>query len=236
MQRYFGQIEALEDIGEVLIYSSRICAEYGAIRRSYHMTPQFEAATSKRTTIFAHGYSEEWLARYQQSDFRAADPIPDRVMRHGAMMTWEDARNLGPNTPAHEAFFKAMLEEGLIHGFGLPLYGPRGRDAYASIDFGRPLGEVSNEQLGIVRAVPQAAHQRVCILLDAMTERPELSERETEVLNWVAQGKSYSAIAGILDLSPETVKTYAKRIYAKLKTSDRVGATVAALKQGLVQL
>ena len=236
MQRFFGHIEALDDIGEVLLYSSEVCADYGAIRRSYHLTPQFEPAISSGTTIFAHGFSDEWLKRYEDPAFRAADPIPDRVIRHGAMLTWQEARTQWPNTPENEAYFKAMDEEGLIHGIGLPLFGPRGRDAYASIDFGKPISEVSDEQLGVIRSIPQAAHQRVCVLLDAMTDRPELSEREREVMHWVVQGKSYSAIAGILDLSPDTVKTYAKRIYSKLHASDRVGATVAALKQGLVWL
>ena len=35
---------------------------------------------------------------------------------------------------------------------------------------------------------------------------------------------------GILDLSPDTVKTYSKRIYVKLDVTDRVGAVVKALR------
>ena len=72
------------------------------------------------------------------------------------------------------------------------------------------------------------------MLLESTRSLPELSEREREVLEWIAQGKSFSVIADILDISHDTVKTYAKRIYAKLGTSDRVGAVVKALKLGLV--
>ena len=69
-----------------------------------------------------------------------------------------------------------------------------------------------------------------------MTEKPALSERELEVLTWAARGKTTQAIATILDLSPDTVKTYSKRIYAKLDASERVGAVLKALRLGLVKV
>ena len=63
-----------------------------------------------------------------------------------------------------------------------------------------------------------------------------LSEREREVLEWMGRGKSSVDIGTILDISPETVRTYTRRIFDKLDTNDRVTATVRALKLGLVEL
>ena len=115
----------------------------------------------------------------------------------------------------------------------MPLFGLDGCDAYSAFDFGTPLDEVGDGTIGTVRALAQAGHQRVCVLLrETSSKKYELSEREREVLEWLASGKSLWVIAGILDLSPDTVKTYAKRIYAKLGVSDRVGAVVKALKLG----
>ena len=234
MQRYFGHIEGLYDIGEVLRYAADVCREQGVVRYSYHFTPRFDAPNSPKTAVIAEGFDEEWLALYERADFRAKDPIPQRTMAHGAMLPWSEAKLSAPNTPENEEYFAAMESHGLVHGFGLPLFGPRGRDAYASFDFGKPLSEVDPDALGTVRSVPQVAHQRVCVLLDSVRTVPDLSERETEVLRWIAHGKSVSVIADILSLSPDTVKTYAKRVYAKLEASDRVGAVVKALKLGLV--
>lgn len=236
MQRYYEHIEALDDVSEVLLYAVKVCEEQGVVRQSYHFTPIFDAPTSQRTVVHATGFDPKWLELYEDSDFRSKDPIPERVMRHGQMLTWKDAKTIAPNSPENEEFFKALEEHGLTHGFGVPLFGPRGRDAYASFDFGHPVSYVSEDRLGIVRSVPQAAHQRVCVLLDATRSMPDLSDREKEVLRWIVRGKSISAIAGILEISPDTVKTYAKRIYAKLGTSDRVGAVVKALKLGLVSI
>ena len=129
-----------------------------------------------------------------------------------------------------------MREYGLIHGFGLPLYGRHGRDAYAAFDFEKHVDDVDPESVGLVRSLAQAGHQRVSLLVEHKSELPSLSEREVEVLTWAARGKSLSSIATILDLSPDTVKTYSKRIYSKLDVSDRVGAVVKALRMGLVQV
>lgn len=236
MPGYFTQIDAARDIGEVLRLARDICIENKVIRMSYHVIPLFAEPTSISTAVYANGFSKEWLELYDQADFRSADPIPRRVMEHGALMTWREAMDAEANTEENLKYFEAMREHGLIHGFGLPLFGPRGRDAYAGVDFGIPVTEVEGSLVETVRAVAQSAHQRICLILENMGETPKLSEREIEVLSWAARGKSTNAIATILDLSPDTVKTYAKRIYSKLDATDRVGAVVKALRLGLVKV
>lgn len=236
MQRYFARIDALADIGAVLLYVRDVCIEAGVVRMSYHVTPVFHEQTSKTTAVYAYGFSPEWLAHYDKAEFRQSDPIPQRVMEHGAMMTWRDTMVAGSNSIANEEYFAAMHKYGLDHGVGVPLFGPRGRDAYASFDFGVPIDQVAASKTGTVRSVAQAGHQRICVLLDQDNQTPTLSEREIEVLTWASRGKSNSAIATILDLSPDTVKTYFKRIYAKLDVTDRVGAVVKALRYGLVKV
>ena len=234
MRRHFNRIDALDDVGAVLEYGREVCKSLGVKRMSYHVTPPFESPTSMTTGVYAEGFSEQWMELYETEEFRLHDPIPARVIRHGAMLSWADAMEIGQNTPGNEAYFAKMREFGLVHGFGVPLFGPGGRAAYAAFDFDIPIERVSNHALGTVRSVAQAAHQRICRLLDQSGEVPALSEREVEVLTWTARGKSMASIAAILDLSPDTVKTYLKRVYGKLEVSDRVGASVKAIKLGLI--
>ena len=56
----------------------------------------------------------------------------------------------------------------------------------------------------------------------------ELSDRESEVLALIAKGSTNAQIADELYLSIETVKTYVKRLYAKLDVHNRAQAAVAA--------
>lgn len=60
-----------------------------------------------------------------------------------------------------------------------------------------------------------------------------LTERELEVLRWLARGLSNAEIAERLALSEGTVRNYVSSILSKLGVSDRVQAALIALQHGL---
>ncbi len=64
--------------------------------------------------------------------------------------------------------------------------------------------------------------------------RPELSDRETEVLRLIANGKDNAEIAGDLHISPKTVKNHISNILMKLQIENRIQAAVYAVRSGLV--
>lgn len=57
-----------------------------------------------------------------------------------------------------------------------------------------------------------------------------LSARETEVLGWVAQGKSNPEIGTILGISPRTVQKHLERVYGRLGVENRHAAMTVALE------
>lgn len=62
---------------------------------------------------------------------------------------------------------------------------------------------------------------------------PELTEREREILNLIAQGLTNQAIAQQLFLSPKTVRNQVSAIFGKLQVADRAEAIIRARKAGL---
>jgi DNA-binding NarL/FixJ family response regulator len=64
----------------------------------------------------------------------------------------------------------------------------------------------------------------------------ELSQRELDVLQSLVKGRSNKEIAAALFISEATVKSHLQNLFAKLGVQDRVGAAVAAIRQGIVHL
>jgi DNA-binding CsgD family transcriptional regulator len=61
-----------------------------------------------------------------------------------------------------------------------------------------------------------------------------LTDREVEVLRRIAQGRSSGEVAAELHISPKTAGNHIEHIYAKIGASNRTGAALFALTNGLV--
>lgn len=68
---------------------------------------------------------------------------------------------------------------------------------------------------------------------DAGLPFPELTSREREVLDLMAEGLTNTAIAGRLVLSPKTVRNHVSNIFGKLQVADRTQAIIRAREAGL---
>jgi len=62
----------------------------------------------------------------------------------------------------------------------------------------------------------------------------QLSEREKEILQLLAQGKSYKQIAAALNLAYETIRSHMKRIYTKLHVNSNTEAVLKVINERLV--
>jgi DNA-binding NarL/FixJ family response regulator len=62
---------------------------------------------------------------------------------------------------------------------------------------------------------------------------PELTAREAEVLDLIAQGRSNAEIARRLYVSPKTVRNHISNVFTKLQVADRAQAIVRAREAGL---
>lgn len=76
-----------------------------------------------------------------------------------------------------------------------------------------------------VQAAPPAA---------SLDETESLSSREREVLQLIAKGFTADEIAGLMSLSRNTVLTYVRRTYCKLKVSSKMEAIFEARAKGLI--
>jgi DNA-binding CsgD family transcriptional regulator len=57
-----------------------------------------------------------------------------------------------------------------------------------------------------------------------------LTQREAEVVLWIARGKANRDIAEILSLSPRTVNKHLEQIFSKLGVENRTAAAAIAVR------
>jgi two-component system, NarL family, response regulator len=79
-------------------------------------------------------------------------------------------------------------------------------------------------------AFPPAIAQKAA----ARRMRPDLTERELEILNLLAQGNSNKLIAAELGFSESLIKQELVRIFDKLGAKDRAHAVMLAIERGQV--
>jgi DNA-binding NarL/FixJ family response regulator len=87
------------------------------------------------------------------------------------------------------------------------------------------VGEVGPDEY-LLRLVEGEAENEQSLLRHKLA----VTEREAEVLLWIARGKSNRDIAEILDLSPRTVNKHLEQIYAKLGVENRASAAALAVR------
>jgi NarL family two-component system response regulator LiaR len=87
---------------------------------------------------------------------------------------------------------------------------------------------------GQVQLAPQAAARLMRQVRTTDNRHAALTERETDVLRLLAQGKSNKEIAYALNIGEQTVKTHVSRILDKLEMPSRTLAALYAIRIGLV--
>lgn len=71
---------------------------------------------------------------------------------------------------------------------------------------------------------------------NAASDKPKLSPRELELLQFLARGFSYKEAARKMNISPSTVSEYASSLYKKLAVNSRGAAVFEAMQNGLLNL
>ena len=230
-------IENWETLPDTLSALEEALKSLGVKAATYFMTAPFHSQVSNTSAVFHFGFPESAMSEWLESNAFANDPVPDFVAKAGEVMTWEEviAKVKIPKPQRH--FIKLLFSHGLRGSIVVPLFGPNRRDSVAVCMFDVPVKNKHDALIGEIVITLRRAHYKICLLVIRDHARKiKLSKRESEVLHWMARGKSNPDIATILGISAETVDTYVRRLYPKLGVHDRVTAVAEGIARGLVLL
>lgn len=206
--------------------------ELFGISRAYYLAPLTDDARVGRIVTNV-GLPWSWERQYRARLHRV-DPLPRIAMSRLTAFRWPEDIADEKLTKKEARYLEIATRAGLGRGVGVASFGPHGRSGFLGGILDKDAPSPDSDALLRIHAIGQVSFQRYCHLIPVSEKLVALSNRELEVLHWMGQGKSNSVIADILGISPSSVDVYARRIFAKLKVSDRTTAAVKALSMGLI--
>lgn len=194
-------------------------------------------------------YPDAWIDRYLRENLYRHDPVIHYGLHRVAPYSWSEARGCG-KTPTGDSVFRLSRTFDIESGFSFPLHDPHNRFAALSLcnrdrnpEFGRIVANSMNPLMMLFLNTHDAF-----TALDPQPEQDpdpvaffegnkicfQLTKRETDVLRWASQGKTYPEISIILGISVRTVKFHIENIVRKLDVSNAKHAIYKALHYDLI--
>lgn len=191
---------------------------------------------SKKILGFTN-YPEEWKSHYVTNGLQNIDPTLWAASRSVAPVDWSRLKR----EPDYSKVFEYSRDFGLpSHGLSVPIRGMLGEVGVLCVSSSLSQDAWSK----LKREITGNLLQNAVHLLDTVRDsdpltkalyRPHLSTRETEVLQWVAAGKSQQDIGDILTISARTVEVHLRSAREKLCAISTAQAVGRAISLGFIQ-
>jgi LuxR family quorum sensing-dependent transcriptional regulator len=179
--------------------------------------------------VIAHTWPKEWLDQYRSEAYFWHDPVSHFALTRARPFSWAEAVAGSTKTRIAGKIFSEAKSVGLADGFGFPMGDASSVQAVVSLASDRPvdLDFVARKMLHLIclHVEMQAAE-----ILDRDKAKVEtLTEREREVLRWIANGKSQWEASVILSVSKDTVDMHLRHARSKLRATTTTHAIARAL-------
>lgn len=190
-----------------------------------------------RPFVLLSGWSDEWFERYTGLGYVHLDPVARHCFSTTLPFDWSDAPyDREADLPARRVMDEAR-DFDMGEGFCVPIHMEGGMQGVVSlVGDTRQIDDKGRLELHMLALY---AHGQLRFLNSRPSDRSTrraITNREGEVLKWVAAGKTASEIADITGLSQRTVNQHCENAQKRLGTNNRVHTVVEAIRHKLIAL
>jgi len=177
----------------------------------------------------------EWYDRYFHRDYTQFDPVARHCFQTTLPFFWDEA----PYDHADDHLAQRVMDEatevGLKSGFCVPVHAEDG--SQGCVSFGGANRDLNLENRMGLHLLSAYAHGRLrWIRRPGKLHAPKLTQREQEVLKWLARGKTYDDVGEVLKVSFGTIQFHVRNVRRKLGTTNTTHTVAEALRYGLITL
>ncbi len=211
--------------------------EYRSLTRSYGFAGcacgAWVGIGRRRTArFFFNDWPKSWLDLYMSRNFMQDDFIVAESRRRMTPFLWTEIsaeRKLNRQEREIHAAFKAY---GWREVFAVPIHGPAGYHGLLTLASFAPR-RLSVEDRALLHMISLAIHHRCRGAAGAtVPETAPLTPRETECLQWVADGRSDAEIGRRLGVSTATAHFHIESAKRKLGVRSRIEAVALLILRG----
>lgn len=178
----------------------------------------------------------DYSLHYQRENYFQKDPVVLALSRSFAPVVWSDVRKQKLSRRARTIIDEAR-DFGARDGLLIPIFCAAGTlSLFSPCGFAPDLSARARSALEIIGIYSYQALKRALHKNRELERREPLTNREREVMKWVAAGKTDDEIAMILCIARETVTTHVENAKRKLNAVRRTYAVVQALRVGEITL
>jgi LuxR family transcriptional regulator len=238
------EIAVADGVDAVWTAACRYFACMGFARVTYGLT-RFRTERSigdLDDILFLTTHSPDYTAFYFRDRFFARTPVFRWLATHSGATTWlwvAEKLAAGELTPEEADAVRRNAERGVVAGVSIAFDDPRDRTRGAlglTADAGLTHDDVEaiwqREQTAI-QSVAHVMHLKL-LSLPARSSRRKLTERQSQVLVWTADGKTAQDIAVILGLSAAAVEKHLRLAREALAVETTAQAVAKAVLLNLL--
>lgn len=189
------------------------------------------ALSGLREPMRMSSWPREWVEHWIKHALIISDPIARMAYSQHASFKWSEAfRRQAFDNRAQRLF----RELGFSEGLAIPVR--TGAGPMGCVSLGCDRFDLTSREQAALELAATHCFVRVDNLLGAASpaEEAELTRRETEILHFVAAGKSNWEIGAILSISEFHVRDCLKAVFKKLNAVSRAHAVAMALRRNII--
>jgi LuxR family quorum sensing-dependent transcriptional regulator len=226
-------LDCLKSIGDVRSSLQLVIEEFGFT--GYVITGIAPAANEKlENLVLASTFPGQFIQEYSRCDYVRGDPLVRKARNVSLPFDWHN-RLSDTTWPSESKLIALRKDVGIDRISVFPLRGPQGYEACLAAVGGDV--ELSDSERAVLHLVGIYGLIRARSFANVLHVKPqELTEREREVLTWVAQGKSAWEVGEILGISKRTVDEHSKTAFQKLHAVNRAQAVAIALQSRFINV
>jgi DNA-binding CsgD family transcriptional regulator len=227
-------VERITTVADGDAFLKRIVENYG-LRNVAYLGVNIPVPAQSGGVYVTTTYDTSWHARYLSREYARIDPVVQRGLRRIVPFDWAE---FDCTVKPHREFFGESREFGVgRQGLTIPIRGAMGETALFSInaDCGDNEWVVFRKKfIRDFQLIGFHFHAHVLQRENVEMEEINLAQRQIEILQWAASGKTEWETASICGISQRTVKYHLAGAITKLGAVNKVHAVAKAIKLNLL--